>query len=163
MQTRWRQAVAVVVAVSSMRHERRHVELLWKGDERRDLFVLNTRVLEALEMKARYDGKLFHRELLGALLVSLAVVAFDFGGGAEMFGPRKSFEAVEERSRRARAVVSHTGGRAAHRCWTEIEGDIPEGIDRRRHTAVKRTFSNQSKRTRRNYKVARAEVTYLQA
>lgn len=96
MQSRWRQAAAVVVAVSPVRHEGRHIELLWKGDERRDLFVLNTGVLETLEMKARDDRELLHRQLLRALLIGLAVIAFYFGRGSEVLGPCKSFEAVEE-------------------------------------------------------------------
>ena len=87
---------AVVVSVSPMRHEWRHVELLRERDERRDLFILDARVLEALEMEARHDGQLFHRQLLRTFLIRLAVAALYLGRGAEVLRSCESLQAVEE-------------------------------------------------------------------
>lgn len=76
----FRQAIyhgAIVVAVAFMGHKGRHVQLLRERDECGDLLILDAGMLEALQMKTRHDRQLFHRELLRAFLISLAIVTFD--------------------------------------------------------------------------------------
>lgn len=51
-------------------------------------------------MKAGHNGQLFHGQLLGGLLVSVATGALDLGRRAQVLGPREALEAVEERRRR---------------------------------------------------------------
>lgn len=77
----FRQAIdygAVVIAVAPMRHERGHVQLLREGYERRNLLVLNARMLESLQMKTGNNRQLLHRQLLRTLLVGLTIVTFNF-------------------------------------------------------------------------------------
>jgi len=117
---------AIVISVASVRHERRHVELFGKRNERRDLFVLYTGVLESLEMKTRHNRQLLHRQLLRALLIGLTFAALYLGTRAEMFGSRESLETVEQRSRRSVTVGSRCTGRGS-----EVERNVPKRVDRR--------------------------------
>lgn len=46
--------IDVVIDVSPMRHERAHVEVFWKGDERRDLLVESIGMFKALLRKVNF-------------------------------------------------------------------------------------------------------------
>lgn len=110
-------AVAVVVVV--LGHERRHIEFGGKRNECGDLLVHQTGMFEALQVETGDDRQGAHRQLLGRLLVRFAGGAFDFGARSEVFGPRESLQAVDQRLGRTAAVVH----------FAQIERDVPERID----------------------------------
>jgi len=76
-------------------------------------------MLKPLKMKTSNNRQLLHSELLGGLLVTVTVAAFDLGCAAEVLGPREHVEAVGEGR-------GHGAGRGAR---GQVERDVPEGVN----------------------------------
>jgi len=85
----------VPIGVLFLRHKWRHIELHGKLNERGDLAIDQSGVLEAFQVEGDHAGQSAQAKLFGGLLVGLAGGALDFGSRSEVLGASIPLQAVD--------------------------------------------------------------------